>query len=186
MKKLSVLIIIVFVAFLSCDRRGSVREHLQESISEFNDKQALIETANYYPEYYTEVRTDSIISQTFKVSIKNYSKMNSQILVSSKHENKETVLEYHRVFESEIKVAVASKPIFDTTINARDFNDETQSEFWKNATLEHVWVNQNLSTQKELNLSVSIINPINKTYKLYELVIDTNGQQHLNLIEEHS
>lgn len=186
MKKSILLILLIAFAFVSCDRRGSHREHLQYSISEYNDKQSSINIVSYYPEAYTEIQTDSLISNTFKVSIKNYSNMDSQILVSSETSKKETTFNYHRVFESEIHIATNSKTVVNTTIRAEDFKNNSQSEFWKNATLEHVWVNQETSDSNELNLGVSIINPKSKAYKLYELIVNTDGKQDLFLIEEHS
>ncbi|WP_431137517.1 hypothetical protein [Psychroserpens mesophilus] len=186
MKKSILLILLIAIGFFSCDRRGSVRENLQKSISEFNKKHTNLDLVTYYPETYTEVQTDSIISNTFKVSIKTYSKMDSNILVSSETVEKQTKIKYHRVFESEINIALASKNILKTTINAEDFKDISPSDFWNNATLEHVWVNQEISTIEEVNLGISFINPINSAYKLYELVVTTEGKQHLNLIEEHS
>ncbi|WP_456441574.1 hypothetical protein [Psychroserpens sp.] len=186
MKKSILLIFLISVALIGCDRRESTRENLQKSISEFNEKYTDLNIVTYYPEAYTEVQTDSLISNTFKVSIKNYSKMDSQILVSSETDKKKTKVNYHRVFESEINIVLASKNIFSTTINAEDFKDSSPSEFWKNATLEHVWVNQETSNTKEVNLGISIINPKSKAFKLYELVVSAEGKQSLNLIEEHS
>ncbi|MFK7782794.1 hypothetical protein [Psychroserpens sp.] len=186
MKEQILIIVLIAIAFYNCDRRGSARENLQNSISEFNKKQTSLDIVTYYPEAYTEVKTDTIISNTFKVSIKNYAKMDSQILVSSEKSQTKTILNYHRVFESEIQIAVASKNIFKTTINAKDFKDTSQSNFWDDATLEHVWVNQETSNANEINLGISIINPKNSSHKLYELVVDAKGKQELHLIEEHS
>lgn len=187
MKKSILFLFLVAIAILSCTRPGSKREHLQNSISEFNQKHSDLNlSVQYYPEHYTEVQTDSIIANTFKVRIKNFANMNSQILVSSETEGTKTKLNYHRVFESEIRIASATKVLLSTSIKAQDFKDTNQPEFWNNATLEHVWVKQEASNNKELYLGISIINPKNKTYKLYELLVDTEGQQHLTLIEEHS
>jgi len=186
MKKSIFLILLIAIAFFSCDRRGSAREQLQHSISEFNKKHTNLEVVMYYPETYTEVQTDSIISNTFKVSIKNYAKMDSQILMSSETEGNKSKIKYHRVFESEINIALASKSILKTKINAEDFKDASHPEFWNNATLEHVWVNQEMSSTEEVNLGISFMNPKSKAYKLYELVVTTEGKQHLNLIEAHS
>ncbi len=186
MKKSMLLTLFIAIAFYSCDRRGSVRENLQQSISEFNENQTHLDIVTFYPEAYTEILTDSLISNTFKVSIKNYSKMDSQILMNSETDKKKTKTNYHRIFESEITIALASKNILNTTISAEDFKDSSSSPFWKNATLEHVWVNQETSDTKEVNLGISIINPKSKAYKLYELVVNTEGEQNLYLIEEHS
>ena len=186
MKKSILLILLLALAFISCDRRGSARENLENSISEFSKKHTSLDVVTYYPEAYTEVQTDSLISNTFKVSIKNYTKMDSQILLSSETDEHKTKTNYHRVFESEINITLASKNILNTTITAEDFKNSSQSEFWNSATLEHVWVNQETSNTKELNLGISIINPNSKAYKLYELVVDIEGKQNLYLIEENS
>ncbi|WCO03068.1 hypothetical protein [Psychroserpens ponticola] len=186
MKKSALIILLIAIGFFSCDRRGSAREHLQNSISEFNKKHTDLDLITYYPESYTEVQTDSIISNTFRVSIKNYSRMDAQILMSSETTDKKTKIKYHRIFESEINIALVSKNILSTTINAEDFKNTLQSEFWNNATLEHVWVNQETSNTNEVNLGISFLNPKNKAYKLYELVVTADGKQDLNLIEEHS
>ena len=187
MKKSLFILLLAALAIMSCNRPESPRENLQKSISEFSKKHIDLNiVTNYYPKEYTEVRTDSIIANTFKVSIKNYSRMDSQILVDSETDDTKTKINYHRVFESEIKIALASKPLFSTIINAEDFKDASQPEFWNNATLEHVWVNQDTSTDTEINLSISFINPKHNTYKLYELVVDNRGAQRINLIEEHS
>lgn len=184
MRKIVIVFVFVCVALFSCDRRGSARENLQNSISEFSKKYTFKDVVTFHPKTYTEIQTDSIISNTFKVSIKNYSKMDSQILQSFETINDENNIRYHRVFESEIRITTVSKEIFNTTLNAKDFVDNSEQEFWNYATLAHVWVNQEQSTTHEVNLGVSIINPRNDAYKLYELVVDVNGKHDLFLIEE--
>lgn len=187
MKKSILLLFIVAIAMFSCNRYESKRENLQNSISEFSKKHSYLNlVAQYYPEEYTEVQTDSIIANKFKVRIKNFTNMNAQILMSSETDETKTKLNYHRVFESEITIASATKQLFSSTIKAKDFKDNTQPEFWNNATLEHVWVNQETSNSKELFVEISFLNPKNNAYKLYELVVNTEGQQRLKLIEEHS
>lgn len=187
MKKLVFILFLTAIAIFSCNRPESKRENLQNSISEFSKKHAPLNlVTSYFPENYTEVQTDSIIANTFKVRIKNYSNMDSQILVSSETSNAKTKFNYHRMFESEITITTTTKHILSTSIKAQDFKDTVQPEFWNNATLEHVWVNHETSNSKELYLGISIINPKNNAYKLYELVVNTEGQQHLKLIEKHS
>ena len=187
MRKSIALVFLIAVAVFSCNRPESKRENLQKSITEFSKQHADLNIVTaYYPKTYTEVKTDSIIANAFKVSIRNYSKMDAQILVGSETIATKTKLNYHRVFESEIHVALASKTIFNTTINAEGFKNSLEPDFWNNATLEHVWVNQEASNGQEIYISLSFINPKNKTYKLYELMIDRLGKQHLKLTEEYS
>ena len=135
MKQSILILFLIIITFFSCNRPESSKENLQNSISEFSKKYANLNTLTYFPEAYTEVQTDSIIANTFKVSIKNYSKMDSQILINSKTNGTKTKTNYHRVFESQINIALAHKHLLSTTINAENFKYASQQEFWNNATL---------------------------------------------------
>ena len=66
------------------------------------------------------------------------------------------------IFESDIVVAIEDKIIYSSHISAEKFRGFESSDFWNNATLEHVWVNQEQSNTTTLSLGVSIINPKNK------------------------
>nr|WP_321235258.1 hypothetical protein [uncultured Psychroserpens sp.] len=187
MKKIVLLVpCIILLVLTSCDGRTSKKERLEHAISEFNKNQKLTSVKHYYPESYAETKTDSLISKTFKVSIKNYTSMDSQILLNQSVKDLKMTSKYHRSFESEIIVTVQDEIIFKRHISAEKFRDISPSEFWKNATLEHVWVNQEISNDKKLILGISFINPKNESYKLYEMRIDKSGNERLTLIEDHS
>ncbi|MEH6537435.1 MAG: hypothetical protein V7719_13640 [Psychroserpens sp.] len=177
---------ILLIIFMSCDKRTSKKERLEQAISEFNKNQKSIVLKSYYPEYYTEIKTDSIIASTFKVSVKNYALMDSGILINESVEGTKKTAAYHRVFTSDIIVAVSDKIIYDKQISVATFKAFSNSGFWQNATLEHVWVNQDNSTAKQLSFGISFINPKNDSFKLYEMQIDQYGNEHLTLIEDHS
>lgn len=187
MKKLWILIpcMVAFI-FMSCDRRTSQKERLEQAVFEFNKNLNLDDLIHYYPENYTEIKTDSIISNTFKVNIRNYTSMRDEILTEESINAHQKTLTYHRVFESDILVSVEDNTIYNHHISVEKFKDISASKFWENATLEHVWVNQDTSTPVQLTLGVSFINPKDNTYKLYELQIDQLGNERLTLIEDHS
>ncbi|WP_299229397.1 hypothetical protein [uncultured Psychroserpens sp.] len=186
MKKTVLFFLFVTLVLTSCIKTQKSNELKKRPISEYKYAFSQIALANYFPETHIEVRTDSIISNTFKVHIKNYSIKDEYITVTKSNSNNKIKLLYHRVFESEISVAVASKDIFKTAISAQEFKDPLQKTFWDKATLQHVWVNQEVSNNKYLNIGISFINVENNAYKLYELTLDPKGEQHLILIEEHS
>jgi hypothetical protein len=163
---------------MSCDGRQSQRESLENAVSEFNQKQTPIETVKFHPKDYTEIVTDTIISNALEVKIKNYTLMDKHIVLNSNSN------EMHRLFESEVEVFAASTSVFKTIINAELFATQKDSPFWNQATLEHVWVNQDLSTVKEVFLDVSFLNPITKDFKLYRMTVDISGKHHVHLIEE--
>lgn len=177
MKNLIYSIAIIGLVFTGCDSRPTQREALQKAVNEFNKKQTPLNTTTYHPREYTEIVTDTIISNTLEVKIKNYSLMDKAI----KLENPDKA---HRVFESEVEVLAASTSIFKTVINTGLFATKKDSHFWNRATLEHVWVNQELSSDKEVYLDVSFLNPVSKDFKLYRMSVDKNGNHYIRLIEE--
>lgn len=187
MKKLLYIFpLLGLIIFLSCDSKGSTKDRLKQSVSEFNKSQKLIDLKNYYPESYVETKTDSIISKTFSVTVKNYTLMDSEIFISESTKGLRKTSEYHRVFASDIIVSVSEKIIYDKHISAATFEGVSTSKFWQNATLEHVWVNQDDSNSKIVSLGISFINPKSKSSKLYEMQIDKNGNEYITLIEDHS
>ena len=181
MIRIYIILLIISVGFVSCDGRQNKRESLQKSITEFNTKYTQSQSITFFPKEYTEIVTDSIVSNRVKVSIKNYSSMDETIILASSEKN----TNYHRVFESEIVISFSSKAVFSTYISAKEFKlNNINDKFWNNATLEHVWVNQELSTEQTIQLDMSFINPKDKSFKLYRMSIDEKGQKLINLIEQ--
>lgn len=171
---------------MSCDSRTSKKDRLEKAVIQFNKNLKLSNVINYYPESYTEIKTDSIISNTFHVNIKNYSSMDRGIFMNTSTEQLKKTSQFHRAFESDILVSIADKVIYNSHISAAKFSRLNSDKFWTNATLEHVWVNEELSNTKTLSLGISFINPKDETYKLYEIRIDPLGNERLTLIEDHS
>ncbi|PWK17150.1 hypothetical protein [Xanthomarina spongicola] len=181
MKKFICLLLLISIAFVSCDGRKTQNDLLNKAITEFNNKEANLETFTIYPREYTEVITDTLISNKVNVRIKNFTSLNETVLIAST----ENQTSYHRVFKSEISIKSDNKNILKATINAEDFANPEEI-FWNNATLQQVWVNQDLTTVEEINLDMSFINPLDKSYKLYRMSVNQDGQQQINLIEEQS
>ncbi len=186
MKNILLVLIIVSIGFVSCDGRKSKSVSLKESIKEFKERQSEVEIINYYPDEYVEVVTDTIISNNVKVHIKNYSLSNESVLMSVNEHSTSKNQKQHRVFESDIVVSTPTKEIFNAHISAEQFKSINTDAFWSNATLQHVWVNQELSTSNDIKLDMSFINPKENTYKLYRMSIDENGQQQIDFVEERT
>ena len=102
MKNIVIIFTLITALFMSCDGRQSQRESLQNALNDFNKNQTPIDVIEYYPKEYTEIVTDTIISNTLEVKIKNYTLMDKQIPLISKSN------EAHRVFESEVEVFASS------------------------------------------------------------------------------
>lgn len=177
---------LTLMVFASCNNSTSKQDRLKQAVSEFNKKETQTNLQSMSPERYVEIQTDSIISQTFKVSIKNYSNMNQSISAEELFTHKSAKIKMQRVFESDIIVSVKDQVVFAKHISSELFRTLQPSAFWENATLEHVWVNQERSDATTLSLGISMVNPKNKAFKMYEMIIDQLGHETLHLIEENS
>ncbi|HLT34607.1 MAG TPA: hypothetical protein VKZ98_12495 [Aquaticitalea sp.] len=186
MKNFFLLLSIVSLVLISCDGRKSKSESLKASVEAFTQKQSTIELINFYPKKYTEVITDTLISNQVNVKIRNFSLPNKTIAISSSDTKNRQQQSLHRVFESEITISTASKTIFERRVSAEEFKTANNYEFWNNATLQHAWVNQELSTADTVQVDITFINPKENTYKLYRMSIGADGQQLISLIEENS
>ena len=174
----------IYSSFVGCDGRESAKESLEKSVSNFNESQGKVMFDYYYPEAYTETINDTIISNSLIVRVKNYSLMQKNVLLAKIGEDRFGQSKYHRAFESEITIHSSSKLIFNTIINADEFIPNLSDHFWDNATLEHVWLNQDESTSELASFHISFINPQTNKYKLYQMLIDMNGERKLNLLED--
>lgn len=185
MKNILIVLILVCVAFVSCDGRKSRSEALKSSIAEYNDRQSELVIINYYPKDYTEVVTDTLISNHLNVHIKNYSLLNEGLFMSIDDKTVTKKQKQHRIFESDVVISTPIKELVNIHISAEQFKSIYHDKFWNEATLEHVWVNQELSTLNDVNLDMSFINPSDNSYKFYRMSINGNGQRTIKLIEEN-
>ena len=185
MKNILLLIGVISMISLSCDGRKTKKESLSAAISMFKLNNTSIQKVTYTPEAYVEIVTDTLISKNIKVSIRNYSLLEEHILFSDVNHIPSKNIHYQRVFESEINITMHSKVIFSTCISAQQLRAIDSNPFWENATLQHTWVNQELSTLGDIKLDISFVNPKNDAYKVYRLSVDSSGQHTFNLIEGH-
>jgi len=182
MKPFIAVVFIFFVFLTNCDGRTSKKEQLKKSVSEFNQQLEHSEKKNVFPKNHAKIETDSLVANTFNVKIKNYTIRDSFLIIDDSVDD--NFYTHHRKFESDILVTVQDDLIFKRHISAETFSLTPNSGFWKNATLEHVWVNQDNSDSEFLSLGISIINPSSKRFKYYEMRVDKYGQETLELIEE--
>ena len=186
MKYVFVLCIIAF-SLIGCDGRKDSKTVLEDSLSEMRQKYQTKHEILFPQEHLKNV-TDTIYSNGFQIRISNYTLNDKNILVSNtlEKERNTRIIKYYRVSESEITVCKDSKLLFVKHFNSDNFKYKTDSEFWNNATLEHVWVNDDIYNFEQMNINFSFINPIDNTYKMYRMHIDEKGIENTYLIEDHS
>lgn len=185
-RTLLLLTLVLLIAVMSCDRRNSRSAQLKQAVSEFKTKQKTLQFNSYYPEHHTQIKIDSVISNTFKVSLNKFASTKNHIRLNETHKNSNNFQNYHRVFECDVTVSVLENIVLKERISVSSFPLKKSTEFWANATLEHVWVNQEQSNSKRLSLGISFINPQTSHFKLYEMQIDQNGNERFILIEDQT
>lgn len=145
MKLLSFLLIIVTITtFSACDGRDRMHMSAQEVLQENQLLDSFSENITYIPETYSEVVTDTLLSNGFRIKIKTYTDMQNGIIDSVMVKDAITTKTIKREFLSEVTVFKDNKEIFVKTINKTLFSDidDYHEAILKDMTLANVWVNQ--------------------------------------------
>ncbi|TXG35973.1 hypothetical protein [Seonamhaeicola maritimus] len=183
LKILPILSFVTSVILWSCEGRKSKNDLLQESISKYNDDLVPVNIIKYYPEAYTEIVKDSILSNGFKVKIKTFTNMDKSITkVSKSHTTK--FKDHFRKIESDVVVYKNDKLIFKETINNEFLmNHLGTSEDLKNYIGNDIYINEEatLNTNK-LVLIASLYKPKNNNCISYNIIIDEHGVCTMNKI----
>ena len=140
-------------------------------------------SVNYIPVDMVDIKTDTIIERDFKISIRNYT-LESDAISFRSNQKLSTRRYFHRRFGAEIAVLYKNELFLDEKLSFSQFMEQPHDPFWIDATFEHTWVNQEKSSAEMLTINVSLINPAEDTYRLYELRLKSDGQKEIELIEK--
>ncbi|WP_299126102.1 hypothetical protein [uncultured Winogradskyella sp.] len=176
MKNLLGLLLILVTAFTSCEGRKTHDQSLAESIEEFNKKNTLIEKVSYKPEMYTEVATDTILSNGFKVNVKYFSDMNNQILDEVIQEGIIYKRNY-REFIAQINISKNGKEIFNGIIDKNFIKTQKDltPDFIDFTIMSNVLINFESVDHKNLNLEIWFKKIKTDIHKIYTLKFDKTG-----------
>uniref|UniRef100_UPI0040488998 hypothetical protein n=1 Tax=Mariniflexile sp. TaxID=1979402 RepID=UPI0040488998 len=187
MNKLVVLLFILIVLFIGCDGRKTKSDLLKESVTKFKDSLGAIEIVEYIPEKYSEVKTDTILSNGFSISIKTYTNMKES--VTSKHKiDSVTYVEHHRNWISEVKIKKSDQQIFNEKID-KDFflkNNIQIDDDLPDAINTKVWIDEEASIEKDsISLLTVFLHLEDAHYLIYRIKIGTNGHYSLKQLENY-
>lgn len=167
------LVFFISIVFISCDGKHRVYEKKYDVFNQQDIPQ--VSNIIYIPNSYTETKTDTITSTNFRVQIKYYSLMNSAVELSKN--------ELHRNFESQIVVYKREKLVFNETINKSDFINSNELQFWDNAIMQYVWLDEEQSNQSLVVINYSFLLPKTNTIQSFTLHIDKKGNRKIRRIE---
>ena len=187
MKKLSFIFLTLIIVFSSCDGRKNQKDSLKESITKFKDSIKPIVITEYIPKAYTEIKTDTILSNGFSIKIKTYTDMEKSI--SYKHKiDTITHKAIYRGWISEVSIKKDGKLIFSEIINNEFFskNGVIISDYLENSILTGTQFDDEFSTEEDsINLFSGYLYPKEKEggYIMYNIKINSQGDYTLNKID---
>jgi hypothetical protein len=170
--------------FSSCDRRTTKRDALKASVAKFKSNIKSPHVAEYFPKSYAEVQTDTILSNGYRVSIKNFTNMNKLVALPKSVKINETT--QFRQIDSEITVYKNDKLIFKNV-----FSNVFSEHFNKEKISLQDYLNNGISIDEMASLSqnkVVLITantiPKNNQGTYYKLSIDEQGNSNIKKIED--
>ena len=113
------LLIISFclsICVSSCDGQDRIYKSPENTLKDTNILESFRENITYIPETYSEIVTDTILSNGNTIHIKYYTNMNDVISVQTKIDTINHIKKY-RTFNADVNVNINGKPVFNHTIN---------------------------------------------------------------------
>ena len=186
MKKFVFIMLLLALYILSCDGRKTKAESLKESVAKFKDSLGKLEITEYLPEKHVEVKTDTILTNGFSISIKTYTNMKRVVTCKNQVDNTLTYINNYRDWVSEVTIKKNDKVIFDRVFDANFFleNDKTIADSLHKAINNKVWIDDDFPLNKNyVNLVGGFIFPESKKTLYYDIKIDNEGKYSVQKIE---
>ncbi|WP_092581107.1 hypothetical protein [Hyunsoonleella jejuensis] len=176
MRYISLIAFICFILFSACDGRVSRRESLKESVSKFMHSKQPLEIVAYVPTVYSEIETDTILNNGYKVNIKRFTNMNTAVLhyftgknINYKH--------FFRQINSEITVYKNDRLILQNVFRNEHLPKHVIKKFDFESYLNNgLHVNELASLESNtLVLETSYFKPKGDIKMMLRIIIDENG-----------
>ncbi len=181
-----ILLLVFFIGLTSCNNK-SKNDYLKESISQYQDSTKSIEVIKYIPREYSEIKTDTILSNGFIVKVITFSNMNTPLIKNSKL-NFVNYKNYFRPIECDVIVFKNNKRIFKEYINV----EFVSKHLAKTEDLED-YINNSISIDQEasllsnkLVLTASLYKPESTNCISYQIIIDESGNYTTEKIETNA
>lgn len=185
MKKLIYLVLILSVAFVSCDGRDRKHKINEKVLKQNNQLDSLSEDIIYHPENYEEHISDTIFSNGFHVKISNYTDMNNSI-ASFKIRNEESNNHYFRQLISNVIITKDSKEIFNENLDGTFFKkvSEVRNIDLDSCLISTMSVESDLTKQNYVKLNCMFYEPKKNKASTYSMIINEIGNYHVKKEED--
>jgi hypothetical protein len=176
MSKLLFIIFIITTTLASCDGRERAYKSNKEVLRESNLLQSFSEQIKFIPEHYTEIKTDTILSNNFQVKIKYHSLEKDTILKTYRSKNDILIQHFYKNFEAQIEILKDDKIIVHDIIDKRLFSRYENDLFWSKSIMQSVWVADDTINKNFITLYVSFCTVNNNLCKDFAVVVQQDGK----------
>ncbi len=171
---------------VSCDGRDRAKKSNTEVLKEHRLLDSFSENIRHFPEEYTETITDTLLSNGYKIRIKNFTDMRNSYLDEFEQDS---ILYKHYYRDSKAKISVANdKVVFDKLIDKAFFLnfDSSLTDFFIEANLDGVWLNEEKTlSNSKITIDVVFCKPESDICEFFNLMIDDKGEYHIvNVTDE--
>jgi hypothetical protein len=134
------------------------------------------EELKYIPEQPTEIVTDTILSNGFRIKTTYHSIENSFVSKKAKNKNGTSINTHHHNFEVQFQIHKSNLPIRNGIINKALFYEKDNHAFWQNAIMQYVWVNYEAMTEHSIQLNTSFNIPDTNMFRDFAITFYDDGQ----------
>ena len=183
MRRFVILLVFVSIgiASVSCDGRDRVYKTNTEILKENKLLDSFSESITYIPRNYTQVETDTILSNGFRIKIETYSDMDQGVL-NTVTTDAIVHKKYYREFKSNIIVYKDDKKILSTQIDKSLFSNKFNNLYpsMENLVLSSVRVDQGIQDKKdETKIDINYYNPITDYYFNFKIIVNDSGEYNI-------
>lgn len=185
-KHLPLLFLLLVIALSSCDGRDKKHRTTQQDLIENKALDTFSDVVTYFPEKYTQVVTDTILSNGFEVKINTSTDMKNSILNAFKVDTTNHK-HYYRDLISKIEVSKNGQIILSEVIGKPFFLkfDNTLEDYFKISNLTGVWLDEKSAlTKDEIFIYILFNKPETDYSYLYKMIINKHGEYSIIEIEE--
>jgi len=182
MNKLLAFLIFTIITLSSCDGRDRKHKNNKEVLIEHNLLDSFSERIRYIPETYSEIETDTLLSNGFRVNIKTYTEMqdnvfNEFIIDSIKYKF------YYRNYTGKLNIFYNNTAVLKETINKSYLNKNDEKVFWDDAIMAGISIDENNSSEKEVFINVLYCIPESEICKEFKIIVDNKGNTTLKELD---
>src|SRR5690606_1890650 len=132
------------------------------------------------PEGLADIEIDTLLTNDFRVNIHSWT--NTDRIYQLKKKSGTFVKNKYKGFSSDLRIYYKEQLVFDQHLNKGFFETPEESPFWENAILQTVEVDE-LKSIKEPMIHIRFYNPVQDSYKAYQIKIDYMGVYDLAFID---